>query len=90
MWWQVIAQAAPCGLCAVCRRLPQRSHLAQQQVNLLLLARNDSIQLLNQVFGVSRLDFKISQALICVFWICHALVIMLFAINLGAYSLRIC
>lgn len=60
MRWQVIAQAAPWWRCAVCRWLPQFGHLAQQQVNLLLLADNDLIQLLNQVFGVSRLDFKIS------------------------------
>ena len=72
MWWEVIAQAAPWCLNAVCGRLPQFSHLAQQQINLQLLAGNDQVQLLHQVFGVSCLDFKIGQALVCGFLIFHA------------------
>lgn len=71
MRWQVITQATPCGLRAFCSRLPQLSHFAQQQVNLPLLTGNDLIQLLNQIFGISRFDFKSSQALVCAVWIRH-------------------
>lgn len=78
---QVITQAAPSVQCAFWRWLPKLGHLAQQQVNLLLLARNDLVQMLNQVFGVGGLDFKIRQALFCGVWICHTSSIMKIAIN---------
>jgi hypothetical protein len=71
MRWQLITQAATGGLCAVGCGLPQLGHFAQQLVNLLLLARNDVIQLLNQVFRVSGLDFKIGQTLVCGVGMCH-------------------
>lgn len=71
MRWQVIAQAPPWGRCGVSRRLPEFCHFAQQQGNLLLLTGNDLIQLLEQVFAVSGLDFKICQALLGIVWIFH-------------------
>ena len=65
MRWQVIPQEAPSCWSIVCQRLAQLFHLAQQQVNLLLLTCNDFVQLFDQVLGVSRLDFKIGQSLVC-------------------------
>ena len=58
-------QGASSCWCVVRQRLAQLLHLAQQQVNLLLLTCNDFVQLFDQVLGVSRLDFKISQSLVC-------------------------
>ena len=62
---QVIAQDASSCWYVVRHRLAQLLHLAQQQVNLLLLTCNDFVQLFDQVLGVSRLDFKIGQSLVC-------------------------
>ena len=44
--------------------LPQRSDFSNQAVNLLLLADDDCVQLLKQVFGKAGLDFQIGQALV--------------------------
>ena len=43
--------------------LAQVADLAQQAVDLLLLAQDDFIQLINQVFGEAGLDLQIGQPL---------------------------
>jgi len=59
---QFVAQVALHGL-AVFGLLPAKlGQLAQQGVNLLLLAKDGLVQLVQQVFGVAGLDFQLGQA----------------------------
>ena len=44
--------------------LPQLGDLAQQHVDLLLLADNDQVQLVEQVFVETGLDFQVCQAVV--------------------------
>ena len=79
MGWQLIAQAAPGVQLAIASGLAQRCYLAHQQVNLLLLPGHYFVKLLYQVFGVSGLDFEVSQALVgCAglgrLWVCHGVI----------------
>lgn len=61
---QVIPQAAYVAWQAIICRLAQFSHLADQQINLLLLANDDLVELLQQVFGETGLDLQLGQALV--------------------------
>lgn len=51
--------------------LPQFNHLANQLGYLLLLVRDDFVQLFDQVFSVGCLDFQISQTLVGDVCYCH-------------------
>ena len=73
---QLIAQAAKAACAAIGRLLAQLADFANERINLLLLLKNGLIQLLHQVLGKARLDFKVHQtfvnvgvwhSLICVF-----------------------
>ena len=71
MWRQVISQAAGRSHAAVCGGLPQLCHLTQQEVDLLLLARNDLVQLFDQVFRGGGFDLQIGQTLVDGFVVRH-------------------
>ena len=64
MWWQVITKGALIVLDGFRSGLPQVNQLAKQLGNLLLLVRNNFVQLFDQVFGVGCLDFQICQTLV--------------------------
>ena len=72
MGWHFFAQVAGHVDCCVRGRLPQVSQLAHQHVDLLLLAHDDLVQLIQQVFGEAGLDFQIGQALVDVVCVFHA------------------
>ena len=46
------------------RLLAQLAHFAQQEVNVLLLAHDDGVELVQQVFLKTDLDLQIGQALV--------------------------
>ena len=69
---QVVEQTARRTQAAVCGRLPQFSDLAQQQVNLLLLAHDDVVELLQLILAKGGFDFQMGQALIGSFVVGHA------------------
>ena len=64
MWRHVVAQAARCACPAIRGGLPEFNDCSNQIINLFLLAHDDVVKLLQQVFGVGGFDFQISQALI--------------------------
>ena len=64
MWRHVVAQAARCACPAIRGGLPELNDCSNQIINLFLLAHDDAVKLLQQVFGVGGFDFQISQALI--------------------------
>jgi hypothetical protein len=65
---QFVAQAAKRRAAAVLLLLLDLAQLAQQQVDLLLLARNDLVEVFHQVFGEAELDLQIRQALVDAAW----------------------
>jgi hypothetical protein len=63
---QVIPQTARRGDTAIRRRLLlQIGDLADQGVDLLLLAHDDAVEFVEQVFGEAGLDLELGQALVC-------------------------
>lgn len=64
MWRHVVAQAA-LRICVVVRRwLAKFSDFADQQINLLLLANHDLVELLEKVFAKAGFDFQLIQAML--------------------------
>ena len=53
-------------------RLSKVTYLENQNVDLLLLADDDLVQLIQQIFGEAGLDLEIGQALVDVVWVLHA------------------
>ena len=64
MWWLVVTKNALIVQYAFRSVLPRFNHFANQLGYLLLLVRDDFVQLFDQVFGVGCLDFQISQTLV--------------------------
>ncbi len=67
---QFVPQIAARAQAAIKRRLPQMRDFADQLVDLLLLANNDLVQVIKQIFLETGLDLQIGQSLrvaICVF-----------------------
>jgi len=63
---QIIPQAARRTHTAIrWRLLLQVSDLADQGVDLLLLAHDDAVEFVEQVFGEAGLDLELGQALVC-------------------------
>jgi hypothetical protein len=60
--WQLVARIAQHGLAAFGQLLAQARDFAQQQIDLLLLAVDRGVELLQQVFGVAGLDLEFCQA----------------------------
>jgi len=69
---QFIAQIALPDLATFGLLPAQLDHFAQQQIQLLLLAKDGLVQLVQQVFGVAGLDLQFSQAGIGVVRLVHA------------------
>lgn len=61
---QVIAQVARRTSAPVIGRLAEFCDFTQQRVDLLLLADDDLVKLLQQVFGKCRLDLQVNEALL--------------------------
>ena len=61
---QVVAQAAKRRRAAILLLLLDLAELAHQLVKLLLLARDDLVEVFHQVFGEAELDLQIRQALL--------------------------
>lgn len=61
---QVVASPAENAAAYVRNALPEFGHFAQQRIDLLLLANDDLIELLQQVFVEAGLDFKFGQAVV--------------------------
>ena len=72
MRWQFLAQVARHRNPAFGCRLAQVSQLTKQQVDLLLLADDDLVQLVQRIFSEAGFDLQIGQALVCVVWLLHA------------------
>jgi hypothetical protein len=73
---QVVAQVALCPAVAfalpIGHLLAQPGHLADQLVDLVLLADDDLVELVEQVFGVGGFDLKVCQALVTDVGVLHA------------------
>ena len=61
---QVVAGPAEHTAAGVRKLLPELGDFAQQRVDLLLLANDDLVQLVQQVFIEAGLDFQIGQAMV--------------------------
>ena len=61
---QFVAQVARCAHAAIGAGLAQLAQFADQQVDLLLLAHDDFVELIELVFGEAGLDFQLGQALV--------------------------
>ena len=69
-----IAQIAHLGTTARLRQaVAHLTQLLNQRINLLLLAVQLRIELVEQVFSKARLDFEVNQAIFDVGWNVHAL-----------------
>ena len=62
MGWQLIAQIAWAGVVLITRGRLQPPDLAHQSIDLVLLANDDLIEPVEQVFGVNGFDFECRQA----------------------------
>ena len=71
---QVVASTPGVDGTGIMGRLAQLADVANQQVNLLLLADDDLVELLQQVFAKAGLDFQIGQALVNVLRWMHSLI----------------
>ena len=69
---QIVAQIARCTQTTICAGLAQVRHFADQLVNLLLLAHDDLVELIEQIFREGSLDLKICQALLGLLYGVHA------------------
>ncbi len=69
MRWQVVTQVAARGSAGLRRLFAQFADLPQQQIDLLLLADDDLVQFVEQVFLKAGLDFQFSQALFSGAWV---------------------
>ena len=72
MRWQVVAQIARHANALAWGGLSKVADLSNQRVDLLLLADDDLVQLIQQVFGEAGFDLKINQALFGVVGVFHA------------------
>ena len=68
---QFVAQIERCCTASFWNLLAQTPQLAGKVVNLLLLAVDDEVELIEQVFGVAGLDLQVIQALLKVGGILH-------------------
>ena len=68
---QFVTQIARCRVASLWNLLAQTQQLAGKVVNLLLLAVDDEVELIEQVFGVAGLDLQVVQALLKVGGILH-------------------
>jgi hypothetical protein len=68
---QFVAQIERCCTASFWNLLAQTPQLAGKIVNLLLLAVNDEVELIEQIFGVAGLDLQVVQALLKVGGILH-------------------
>lgn len=59
---KIVAQAALFLRLGVLRLFAQGTYFAEEQIDLLLLAENEPVQFLDQVFGIADLDFKFGNA----------------------------
>ena len=59
VWRQVIAQVAALTAAGLGHAVFEQHQLADQRVDLRLLANNDLVELLDQVFAVAGFDFKV-------------------------------
>ena len=57
-----VAQVARLVRLGILRLFAQTANFLGEQIDLLLLAKDDAIQLVQQVFGVADLDFEIGNA----------------------------
>ena len=69
---QFVAQIARCRAASLWNLLAQMQLLAGKVVNLLLLAVDDEVELIEQVFCVAELDLQVVQALLKVGRILHS------------------
>lgn len=72
MWRQVLQRLGRGTGRGVHQCATQLAKFAQQGVDLLLLAHNDLIQLVEQIFLETRFDFQIDQALLDLVSVLHA------------------
>jgi hypothetical protein len=64
MWRQVVACPAQDSAPGIRNLLPELIYLANQRIDLLLLADDDLVQLVEQVFIKAGLDLQIGQAVV--------------------------
>ena len=64
MRWQLVAQVARAGAAGLGHLLAQVGDFLHEPVNLLLLAVEGHVQLIQQILGVAGLDLQLGQAII--------------------------
>lgn len=70
--WQFVCRLTRrCGAC-IWRMLAQLAHVALQEGNFLLLAHDDLVELVQQIFVEAGLDFQISESLLNGVGLIHA------------------
>jgi len=72
MRWQVVAQIARRSQTAIGAGLAQAGNLVDQQVDLFLLADDDLVELVKQVFCVAGFDLQLGQTVVGIFFRIHA------------------